>query len=60
MTTNNFARKAAVVAAFTGIALAANLAAVATASAGEGHWSIGKGIQCKLIQGKVVCSKLRP
>lgn len=60
MTANSFARKAAVVAAFTGIALAANLTAVAAATAGEGHWSIGKGIQCKLVLGKVVCSKLRP
>lgn len=60
MTTNSFARKSAVVAAFAAIALAANLTAAASASAGEGHWSIGKGIQCKLVQGKVVCSKLRP
>jgi len=28
--------------------------------AGEGHWSIGKGVQCRLIAGKVVCSKTRP
>lgn len=42
------------------------VAAVATAMvsapvlAGEGHWSIGKGIQCRIIGGKVVCSKNRP
>lgn len=34
--------------------------AVAPAFAGEGHWSVGKGVQCKLIQGVVVCSKNRP
>ena len=28
--------------------------------AGEGHWSIGKGVQCRLIAGKVVCTKNRP
>lgn len=28
--------------------------------AGEGHWSIGKGVQCKVIAGKVVCTKSRP
>lgn len=28
--------------------------------AGEGHWSIGKGVQCRVIAGKVVCSKSRP
>ena len=30
------------------------------AIAGEGHWSIGKGVQCRVIMGKVVCSKSRP
>ena len=30
------------------------------ASAGEGHWSIGHGVQCRLINGVVVCSSARP
>jgi len=54
------ARKAVVLAAAAAFALAANLAAVPAANAGEGHWSVGKGIQCKLIGGKVVCTKARP
>ncbi|WP_166430651.1 hypothetical protein [Polymorphobacter arshaanensis] len=46
-------------------ALAAVLAATTlgfagTAIAGEGHWSIGGGVQCRLISGVVVCSKSRP
>jgi len=32
----------------------------APALAGEGHWSIGKGVQCRIIAGKVVCTKSRP
>ena len=30
------------------------------ANAGEGHWSIGHGVQCRLINGVVVCSSARP
>lgn len=30
------------------------------ANAGEGHWSIGHGVQCRLINGVVVCSTARP
>lgn len=30
------------------------------AVAGEGHWSIGKGVQCRVILGIVVCSSNRP
>jgi hypothetical protein len=30
------------------------------AIAGEGHWSIGGGVQCRIVMGKVVCSKSRP
>ena len=46
--------------------LAATMLAIGAAAfpapvlAGEGHWSIGKGVQCRLIAGKVVCSKNRP
>lgn len=39
---------------------ASAFATATTASAGEGHWSIGKGVQCKTINGVVVCSKSRP
>ena len=56
----NIARKAAVIATVAGAALTANLSVTAVANAGEGNWSIGKGVQCKLIQGKVVCTKTRP
>lgn len=38
----------------------ANVALVAPAQAGEGHWSIGKGVQCKIVLGVVVCGKTRP
>ena len=31
-----------------------------TAIAGEGHWSIGGGVQCRIVGGTVVCSKNRP
>lgn len=30
------------------------------AVAGEGHWSIGKGVQCRVIMGFVICTKARP
>lgn len=36
------------------------VALAAPAQAGEGHWSIGKGVQCRVILGVVVCSKNRP
>ena len=54
---------------FKKITLAAVLAATSfgsalaistAASAGEGHWSIGQGVQCRVINGVVVCSKSRP
>ncbi|EGF91857.1 hypothetical protein ABI_02890 [Asticcacaulis biprosthecium C19] len=32
----------------------------APAQAGEGHWSIGKGVQCRVTNGVVVCTKNRP
>ena len=35
------------------------LALAAPAQAGEGHWSIGNGVQCRVILGVVVCSKNR-
>ena len=42
-------------------ALAAGSIALSTpAVAGEGHWSIGHGVQCKIILGVVICSKTRP
>ena len=50
--------KTAVIAA-TALALGA-AALPAPAAAGEGHWSIGHGVQCKIISGRVVCSKSRP
>ena len=30
------------------------------ASAGEGHFSIGHGVQCRIINGVRVCSSARP
>lgn len=30
------------------------------ALAGEGHWSVGKGVQCRVILGIVICTKARP
>lgn len=50
--------KTAIIAA-TAVALGA-AALPAPALAGEGHWSIGKGVQCRVILGVVVCSKSRP
>lgn len=47
--------------ALTLAAAAGSLAAIpTTAIAGEGHWSIGKGVQCRLVGGVVVCSSTRP
>jgi len=42
------------------MALSASAVIATSASAGEGHWSVGKGIQCKIVNGQVVCSKTRP
>jgi hypothetical protein len=36
------------------------LAISTAASAGEGHFSIGQGVQCKIVLGVRVCSKSRP
>jgi hypothetical protein len=47
-------------AGFAATALAAATAFSAPAYAGEGHWSIGQGVQCRVILGVVVCSKSRP
>jgi hypothetical protein len=35
-------------------------AGTTAATAGEGHWSVGKGVQCRIIGLKVVCSSSRP
>ena len=50
-------RRAATLAAALGTA---TVALPAPAAAGEGHWSIGHGVQCRIILGRVVCSKTRP
>jgi len=42
------------------MAAAGALLSTAPAQAGEGHWSIGKGVQCRVILGIVICSKNRP
>ena len=49
-------KKLALVALFA----TATLGMTGNAIAGEGHWSIGKGVQCKVVMGVVVCSKNRP
>jgi hypothetical protein len=36
------------------------LAISTAASAGEGHFSIGQGVQCRIINGVRVCSSNRP
>lgn len=43
----------------TATALVGMVALAAPAQAGEGHWSIGNGVQCRVILGVVVCSKTR-
>ena len=53
-------QKALVIAAIAASAMGSNLILATTASAGEGHWSIGKGVQCRIVQGAVVCSGARP
>jgi len=48
-------------AALLAAAAATAMAALPTAaSAGEGHWSIGKGVQCHVVLGVVICSSNRP
>lgn len=53
-------KKVLVLAAVAATAATANLTFASAASAGEGHWSIGNGVQCRVINGVVVCSKSRP
>lgn len=47
-------RRAALVLAAAGTAFVS-----VPAVAGEGHWSIGQGVQCRVILGFVICSKSR-
>jgi hypothetical protein len=42
------------------VALSGSVGVATPASAGEGHWSVGKGVQCKIISGQVVCTRNRP
>ncbi|MEQ1755828.1 MAG: hypothetical protein ABL973_17030 [Micropepsaceae bacterium] len=53
-------KKIALAAVLAATAFGANLAISTAATAGEGHWSIGQGVQCRIINGVVVCSKSRP
>lgn len=53
-------KKIALAAVLSATVFGTNLALSTAANAGEGHWSIGKGVQCKIINGVVVCSKSRP
>lgn len=53
-------RKIALAAALAASTIGTSLAVATVANAGEGHWSIGKGVQCKIVNGVVVCSKNRP
>ncbi len=53
-------KKILILAAFAASATGANLAVASTASAGEGHWSIGHGVQCHISNGVVICTKSRP
>ena len=53
-------KKIVLVAALAVTTVGAGLALSSAANAGEGHWSIGKGVQCKIVNGVVVCSKSRP
>lgn len=52
-------KKIATSAAIAATLLGTSLAIPAAANAGEGHWSIGNGVQCRVILGVVVCSKNR-
>jgi hypothetical protein len=53
-------KKLALAAVLAATSFGSTVAFTTVASAGEGHWSIGNGIQCRLINGVVVCSKARP
>lgn len=53
-------KKIVLVAALAVTTVGAGLALSSAANAGEGHWSVGKGVQCKIVNGVVVCSKSRP
>ncbi|MDF8335554.1 hypothetical protein [Novosphingobium cyanobacteriorum] len=44
-------------AAVIALAAASTPFASAPAYAGEGHWSVGHGVQCRVILGFVICSK---
>jgi hypothetical protein len=46
--------------ALTAILATTTLGIAGSAMAGEGHWSIGKGVQCKIVKGVIVCGKTRP
>lgn len=50
----NTLRRAAMALAAAGTALISM-----PAVAGEGHWSIGQGVQCRVILGFVICTKSR-
>lgn len=43
-----------------GLAAAGAAFSAVPAAAGEEHWPVGKGVQCRVILGVVVCSKARP
>lgn len=49
------AGRVAMILAAAGLSLAS-----VPALAGEGHWSVGKGVQCRVILGIVICTKARP
>jgi len=53
-------RKFVIGAAFLATTIASSLTLAPIANAGEGHWSAGHGVQCRVVNGVVVCSKNRP
>lgn len=53
-------KKIAAAALFIASVTATSMSMSAPAQAGEGHWSIGKGVQCRVVSGVVVCTKNRP
>ena len=53
-------KKLALAAVLAATSFGASLAISTAASAAEGHFSIGQGVQCKVLSGVVVCSKSRP
>lgn len=55
----NFMKKVITALSITATTLVGMLALATPAQAGEGHWSIGNGVQCRVILGVVVCSKNR-